>query len=80
MGFPTGDRFEGTSDQISRLERQFLRKAEFMKQHNGPIWNGEFGPVYSDNRDSDAEEVNQGRYNMLGAQLGESRVVLVGPI
>jgi len=70
MGFPAGDRFEGTDEQKSTLERQFLRKAEFMNQHKIPIWNGEFGPVYSDpNIDSDAEEVNQHRYNLLGEQL-----------
>lgn len=34
------------------------------------VWNGEFGPVYSDLRlDSNAAEINQERYNLLGAQL-----------
>jgi hypothetical protein len=69
MGFPTGVAFKGTSDQKARLERQFLRKAEFMKSHKCPIWNGEFGPVYSDTRDEDAASVNQDRYNLLGEQL-----------
>ena len=33
-------------------------------------WNGEFGPVYADPRtDGDAAEINQERYNLLGAQL-----------
>ena len=69
MGFPSGEPFKGTSEQKARLERQFLRKAEFMKAHNCPIWNGEFGPVYSDSRDADAAAVNQDRYNLLGEQL-----------
>lgn len=67
MGFPTGARFKGTSDQRTKLERQFIRKADFMTQHGTPIWNGEFGPVYSDpHHDPEAAEVNQGRYNLLG--------------
>ncbi|KAE8451775.1 hypothetical protein EG329_003232 [Mollisiaceae sp. DMI_Dod_QoI] len=70
MGFPTGDRFKGTQDQLSKIEQQFLRKASFMQERKVVAWNGEFGPVYSDPRmDSDAEEVNQERYNLLGAQL-----------
>lgn len=69
MGFPTGERFTGTSEQTSRLERQFLRKAEFMKEHKCPIWNGEFGPVYQDAKDTDAANINQARYDLLGAQL-----------
>jgi len=70
MGFPTGERFKGTSEQKIKLERQFLRKAQYQHDHKAPVWNGEFGPVYSDPRmDSDAEETNQERYNLLGAQL-----------
>jgi len=70
MGFPTGETFTGTSDQKSRLERQFLRKAEFMLTHKTPIWNGEFGPVYADpDSDANAESINDARFNLLGAQL-----------
>jgi hypothetical protein len=69
MGFPTGEPYKGTLEQKARLERQFRRKAEFMKAHKCPIWNGEFGPVYSDSRDADAASVNQDRYHMLGEQL-----------
>jgi len=69
MGFPTGDRYKGTEDQNGKLERQFLRKAEFMLKHKCPIWNGEFGPVYADPSEEDAESINQDRYNMLGQQL-----------
>ncbi|RDW80490.1 glycoside hydrolase family 5 protein [Coleophoma crateriformis] len=70
MGFPTGERFKGTEEQKSKLERQFLRKAQFQQKMKAVAWNGEFGPVYSDPlTDADAEEINQERYNLLGAQL-----------
>ena len=70
MGFPTGDRFKGTSDQCQKLERQFKRKAEYMTAHKSPIWNGEFGPVYANPRlDKDADVINTERYNLLAEQL-----------
>ncbi|KAK4505468.1 hypothetical protein PRZ48_003431 [Zasmidium cellare] len=70
MGFPKGERYEGTEEQMSKLESQFLRKAEFMTRHNAPIWNGEFGPVYADPAlDKDHEEINAARINLLGQQL-----------
>lgn len=70
MGFPTGERFKGTTAQKETLERQYLRKVQFMQQHGTPVWNGEFGPVYADPRmDADAETINQERYNLLGEQL-----------
>jgi hypothetical protein len=70
MGFPTGDRYKGTADQKAYLERSYLRKAQFMTENKTPVWNGEFGPVYADQTfDTDAETVNQERYNLLGDQL-----------
>lgn len=70
MGFPTGERYKGTKEQNEKLESQFLRKAEFMKSHGCPIWNGEFGPVYADPaHDNDADTINAERYNLLGQQL-----------
>ncbi|MCJ1439289.1 hypothetical protein MMC27_008681 [Xylographa pallens] len=70
MGFPTGDRFKGTEEQCTKLERQFKRKAEFMTKNKTPIWNGEFGPVYANPRlDADAEAINTERYNLLSQQL-----------
>lgn len=70
MGFPTGERYQGTPEQNQHLERQYLRKAEFMSQNGTPIWNGEFGPVYADPAaDVDAATTNQERYNLLGEQL-----------
>lgn len=38
MGFPTGEQFEGTDAQKELLEKQFLRKAEFMMKNKVPIW------------------------------------------
>jgi hypothetical protein len=70
MGFPTGQRYKGTAEQNEYLERQYLRKAEFMTQNGTATWNGEFGPVYADPRvDEDAETINQERYSLLGQQL-----------
>jgi len=70
MGFPTGERYRGTPEQKTKLERQFLRKAMFQHTNSVPAWNGEFGPVYANPLlDDNAEEINAERYNLLGAQL-----------
>ena len=70
MGFPTGERYKGTSEQNEKIEQTFLRKMTFMQTHKVVAWNGEFGPVYADPRlEPDAETINQERYNLLGAQL-----------
>ena len=70
MGFPKGETFTGSSEQKSKLERQFLRKAEFMNEHKTPIWNGEWGPVYANPLlDKDHESINAARYNVLDEQL-----------
>ncbi len=69
-GFPSGERFTGKAEQLTSIESRFVRKAKWMQDMHAPAWNGEFGPVYSDPRmDTDAAEVNQARYNLLGAQL-----------
>lgn len=68
MGFPTGERYKGTLAQNQKLESQFLRKAEFMHTHKVPIWNGEFGPVYSPDAPG-SDEINDERFNLLGQQL-----------
>jgi len=70
MGFPKGEVYVGSEDQKERLEKQYLRKAEFMLKHKAPIWNGEFGPVYADPAlDEDHAEVNAAREKLLGQQL-----------
>lgn len=69
MGFPAGDRYKGTPEQNDKLERQYLRKAEFMMSHKSPVWNGEFGPVYSPPSEPEATTINQERIALLGQQL-----------
>ena len=70
MGFPGGERFQGSEHQLKALEKQFLRKSEFMRQHGVPIWNGEFGPVYANSlEDFDADVINRERIELLEAQL-----------
>ncbi|KAG8625816.1 hypothetical protein KVT40_006217 [Elsinoe batatas] len=69
-GFPKGPRYEGTSDEDAKLERQFCRKAESMYRLKTPIYNGEFGPVYADpDVEKDADHINKARYNLLEKQL-----------
>lgn len=69
MGFPNGPNFEGSQEQITKLETQFIRKAEFMARMGTPIWNGEFGPVYAGANEINAEKINNSRYNLLEQQL-----------
>lgn len=40
-----------------------------MKSIKGPIWNGEFGPVYASEHDKDHEATNKARYHVLKDQL-----------
>lgn len=70
LGFPGPEQFTGSQEQLERLERQFLRKAEFHLSRNAPIWNGEFGPVYANPQyEEDADAINRQRYELLNAQL-----------
>jgi len=46
------------------LEQTFLRRTEYMRSTGTPIWIGEFGPVYSDDRSQD-----EWRYRLLQDQL-----------
>lgn len=72
MGFPKGETFTGSPEQVAKLERQFTRKAEIMYRLKTPIWNGEFGPVYANpllDTDNHAA-INAARYALLDTQLG----------
>ncbi|SPO00323.1 related to endoglucanase [Cephalotrichum gorgonifer] len=71
FGFPIGEQYEGTQEQKDKLRAQLLRKIEFMREKGVPVWNGEFGPVYQDERKEGAEgvEVNKKRFAMLEEQL-----------
>ena len=46
------------------VEQTFLRRTEYMRKTGTPIWIGEFGPVYSDDRSQDPW-----RYQLLQDQL-----------
>ncbi|GAB7323952.1 hypothetical protein MBLNU13_g07367t2 [Cladosporium sp. NU13] len=70
MGFPAGQPYEGTDEQIGILKRQYERKVAFMRERKVPkIWNGEFGPVYASPDEEGYERTNQQRYDLLGKQL-----------
>lgn len=70
MGFPTGVPYRGSTEQKEILLKQFQRKTEFHRKFKTAIWNGEFGPVYANPMyDTDAESINQQRYELLGEQL-----------
>ncbi|GHJ89172.1 hypothetical protein NliqN6_5574 [Naganishia liquefaciens] len=71
-GFPNPPQeYTGSEEQKAKLQRSFDRKVEFMRRVGGPIWNGEFGPVYQNAEDglADWEEINQRRYHVLKDQL-----------
>lgn len=66
-GFP-GLRYKSTPENRAYLELSFERKCSFMREHNLPIWNGEFGPVY-DSKGPEKDQINEERYEMLKDQL-----------
>jgi len=67
-GFVTGGDYPGyTRDKYydkDTLEKDFLKKSEFMFSHHVPVWVGEFGPVYSGEAKKD-----EMRYQVLKDQL-----------
>lgn len=71
MGFPIGEQYEGTQDQKDKLRQSFERKVQFMREKNVPVWNGEFGPVYQDEKKEgvSAIKTNQKRFALLEEQL-----------
>jgi aryl-phospho-beta-D-glucosidase BglC (GH1 family) len=72
LGFPIPGQapYSGTPEQNAKLRRQFDRKAEFTSKHGVPLWNGEWGPVYSDERkDPNGVATNQARLGVLREQL-----------
>ncbi|KAH7103444.1 glycoside hydrolase [Auriculariales sp. MPI-PUGE-AT-0066] len=65
FGFPDAPSvYSGQEDQKRRLRRSFERKMEWMKEHGLAVWNGEWGPVYSED-----ESVNAIRLHVLKDQL-----------
>lgn len=71
MGFPIPGQplYRGTDSEKAQLKTQFERKVQFMRDWQVPIWNGEFGPVYPDLKDSQAGTTTQARLDMLQEQL-----------
>jgi hypothetical protein len=72
FGFPIPGQplYSGSEEHKAKLKRQFERKVLFMREKNVPIWNGEFGPVYAnDKTDPEPEKVNNSRLEMLKEQL-----------
>jgi len=72
LGFPIPGQapYSGTDEQKTRLKKSFERKVAFMREQKVPIWNGEFGPVYADDRvDVEANKTNNARFEMLKEQL-----------
>jgi len=68
-GFIDGGPYPGVSrgEYVDReaLEKTFLKRSEYMLEHDVPVWVGEFGPVYPpDDPDSHAT-----RYELLRDQL-----------
>ena len=68
-GFMDGGPYPGVSrgEYVDKgvLEKTFLRRSEYMLEHDVPIWVGEFGPVYPPD-DPGSHEM---RYEVLRDQL-----------
>ncbi|MFL5741965.1 MAG: glycoside hydrolase family 5 protein [Flavisolibacter sp.] len=67
-GFIFGGDYPGNTNgkyfDKDTLEKDFLKKSEFMFSHHVPLWVGEFGPVYTGNSQKD-----EMRYQVLKDQL-----------
>ena len=57
-GFVEGGPYPGYTGTVycdeAWLEKHFLKKSAFMREHGVPVWVGEFGPVYSGDPETDA--------------------------
>ena len=67
-GFFYGGSYPGFTRGIyvdrAQVEETFLRRTEFMRQTNTPVWIGEFGPVFTGDADRDDD-----KYRLLSDQL-----------
>jgi len=67
-GFIFGEKYPGTTRgryyDKDTLEKEFLKKSEFMFSRHVPVWVGEFGPVYTGDVQKD-----EMRYQVLKDQL-----------
>nr|XP_031861486.1 uncharacterized protein CI109_003090 [Kwoniella shandongensis]KAA5528558.1 hypothetical protein CI109_003090 [Kwoniella shandongensis] len=72
-GFPNPPSlYEGSKEQIDFHKDSFKSKTEYMRKHKGPVWVGEFGPVYQNAEDGfdNWEHINDTRFDVLKLQLG----------
>ncbi|PLB51505.1 glycoside hydrolase family 5 protein [Aspergillus steynii IBT 23096] len=72
FGFPAcEERYTSAETQKAKLLASYERKISHMKQVGVPVWNGEWGPVYSSamRHDTDIEATNASRYLVLRDQL-----------
>ncbi|KAG8986944.1 hypothetical protein FRB93_005004 [Tulasnella sp. JGI-2019a] len=70
FGFPGSEPYTGAPEQKAKMLRSFERKITFQERTGGPIWNGEWGPVYANaDDDKDWEDINKVRYSVLKDQL-----------
>ncbi|RFU30818.1 hypothetical protein B7463_g5525, partial [Scytalidium lignicola] len=72
FGFPKSpELYTGTEEQKENLRHQYERKVQYMKELGVPVWNGEWGPVYSSamRNDEDIDATNASRYLVLRDQL-----------
>lgn len=71
FGFPAGEKYVGSETQKAKLRKNYFDKIEYMQRVQAPVWNGEFGPVYSSEvrGDQDIDETNAARYRVLRDQL-----------
>ncbi len=76
FGFPkASEEYTGTTVQLEKVKAQYDRKVEYMKELNVPVWNGEWGPVYSSDLRGErgVEATNRSRYKLLEDQLSVYR-------
>jgi hypothetical protein len=70
MGFPTGEPYVGSGEQILQLRNQYTRNVEFQTRMKTPVWNGEFEPPYANPKyEPDHETINAQRYALPGEQM-----------
>lgn len=69
-GFP-GFTYDASEEQKLKMLRSYNRKIEYAIRTKIPVWNGEFGPVYSSEvrGNTDVEATNEKRYQVLRDQL-----------
>ncbi|WVR08845.1 hypothetical protein IAU60_005903 [Kwoniella sp. DSM 27419] len=72
-GFPNPpEPYTGSKEQVEKHRQSFKDKTEYMRKHKGPVWVGEWGPVYQSAEDGlpGWEAINDKRFDVLKLQLG----------